>query len=105
MYLGTYWVACHCDNSVIKIYLIYPYLKLPVTDDEDAKTVLEVSGGGGVLAEWLVFKAPARVVNTFKTLSVPPVPMPESTDSPCGYYTAIYINYAPLIVQTWKLRD
>ena len=55
--------------------------------DEDAETVLEETSGGAVLADWLVFKAPARVANTFKTLSAPPVP--ESIDSPHGYYAGI----------------
>ena len=55
--------------------------------DEDAETVLEETSGGAVLADWLVFKAPARVANTFKMLSAPPVPV--SIDSPRGYYTGV----------------
>ena len=63
--------------------------------------MLEVSGDGVVLADCLVFKAPARVANTFKTLSAPPVPVPESiVSSPRGYYAGVNIEYAALIVQT-----
>ena len=74
-------------KSVLSIHTWCSYLWLEIFD-EDAETVLEETGGVAVLADWLVFKAPAKVANTFKTLSAPPVP--ESIDSPLGYYTGVY---------------